>query len=239
MRTTDPTRRLLAGALAATFTLAGCSGAVPPAERPEIAWPDGTPDSPLDDNPWVQAVRAADSEAQIASATRDFSNPALYDNGTLQSVAIYLGTVEDRALDEEWAYPPGPTPMIPVHVEEAPDGQSATVTICSVAMGSWLISPENPEPPADLRGGLANRIVTIEGGQRKVEWGGGYTELETVEKKFGAAAVDPVRPRSDDEGMCSLADAKIGLFDPQPDVTVEYTPDDIKRREAPGTPRDE
>jgi hypothetical protein len=210
------------------LVLTGCTTSAPLTERPALVWQDGEPTGPLEANPWVQALRTSDLEGQIASATLDFTTPALYESSDLDLIASRRWMLETAARSEEWAYPPGPTPMIPVHVEESSDGDSAKVTICRAS--DWLISAEHPAPPTRLRGHLARINETLKDGHRLVDTGGLIPDAETANRVLGADVAAPFL--SDDverDGVCTLKDAAVGLFDPQPDVTVEYSVEDIKR----------
>lgn len=217
-------------AAASIWTLTGCTGGpLPPAERPEVVWADGEPSGPLENDPWVQAVRASDLELRIAHATRDFSNTAIGDTTSSGPLFGLLGSVQASAKDGEWSFPPGPTPMIPVHVEEAADGKSASVYTCRAA--GWTISADDPEIEDPLRGRFAELKLVLEGGHRKVDQSGTLDDLDGVAYILGKDVIAPFldgREGSD----CNLDDAKIGLFDPQPDVTIEYTPEDIKTTAA-------
>lgn len=203
--------------------LTACGPAQPLEGRPNVAWLHGEPSGPLEDDPWVQAVRASELEIQIAAATLDFAEPALYETTIPDWAARAQGVVEDRARAEEWAYPPGPSPMIPVHVEEAPDGNSATVTACHTAWTEWLISPQNPEPP-EPRGYLSSYRVTLKDGKRLVDSGGAIASPESA-RDIAGDAVEPLLVG--EGGLCKLDDAAIGLFDPQPDVNAKYAEEDI------------
>jgi hypothetical protein len=115
--------------------------------------------------------------------------------------------------------------MIPVRVDEGADGTSATVYTCRVA--DWTISAGKPEPERPLQGRFIKLDLVLEDGHRKVDRSAILGDLDGVAYVLGK---DVIAPFLDDrEGSdCNLDDAKIGLFDPQPDVTVEYGPEDIK-----------
>lgn len=210
--------------LLAGLALTGC-GSVEPDPRPEVVWPNGEPTGPLEDDPWVQAVRTTYLELDIAIATRDFSAPALRDTDPDIRRAT-RHNLEDAAREDAWVFAPGPRPLIPIHVDEALDGKSATVITCSAA--GWYITAEHPEPPADPRGVLNEMRVTLENGRRIVGGGAGLDEsvLLGTSAELAEAAEPLLDPR--EESQCLLDDAARGYFDPPPDVTLEYSPDDIK-----------
>jgi hypothetical protein len=209
--------------LAVAMTLTGCTTkALPPADRPEIIWPDGEPEGPFEDNPWVQAVRESDAELMIAQVTRDFSSEKLGESSTGSLIHSRLNNIRERAEDEKRAFPLGPTPMIPMYVEDHATG--ATVYACTAQ--SFSVTAEDPGPGEPLLGWIEIFELVQEGGRRKVD----YSGIGTVEGAEYELGEDVVAPFLDDreDSDCNLDDAKIGLFDPQPDVTVEYAPEDIK-----------
>lgn len=204
--------------------LAGCFSQ-PTYEHPDVVWQNGEPTGPLEDNPWVQAaVRASDLEMATAGATLDFSSEALYATTAGGHVARYRSAMDTSAQKEEWSYPPGPTPMIPIHVEESPSGNSANVTLCRAR--GWLVSAEAAEHTDDPNGGLVKEEVTRNGEEFIVDQGPGLT-AEIAMKQFGADAIEPFLDDRPDR-VCSLKGAAIGLFDPQPDVNYEYGPEDFR-----------
>lgn len=205
--------------------LAGCSQpTVPPAERPEVVWTDGEPAGPLEDDPWVQAVRASDLELSIARVTLDLTEPGLVETNTSSQISWLFGSIEATAESEGMAYPPGPTPMIPVHVEESGDGESATVLMCAPV--AWTVTADETEPENPLRGRFDWYDLVMEDGRRKLD-SIGAGNIEGSEHAVGKQALEPFLDDREDSD-CTLDDAKVGLFDPAPDVSVEYTPEDIK-----------
>lgn len=213
-----------AALLLASLALTGC-GSVEPDPRPEVVWPDGKPAGPLEDDPWVQAVRTSYLELDIAIATRDFSAPELAetDSSAIRSTMDY---VESAARNEEWVFTPGPRPLIPIHVDEAPDGKSATVIVCRAT--DWYITAENPEPPTNPIGILDEMRLTLEDGRHKVDLGVFLDEDIVMNRsaELAEAAEPLLDPRENSD--CLLDDAPRGYFDPPPDVTLKYSPDDIK-----------
>lgn len=194
--------------------------------RPEVVWPDGQPTGPLESDAWVQAVRTSSFELDVAIATRDFSAQALRDTAprVRRETRDYL---EDAARDEAWVFTPGPRPMIPIHVDEAPDGRSATVITCSAA--DWYVSAEHPEAPTDPPGTLLETRVVFEDGRRKVDQGEALDE-DAVMNTMGAFIAEAAEPFLDprEDSTCLLEDAARGYFVPPPEIGLEYTPNDIK-----------
>ncbi|MFB8189369.1 hypothetical protein ACFC14_08570 [Microbacterium sp. NPDC055988] len=184
----------------AGIALVGCTP-TPGVEAPEVAWKDGAPSGELEDSPWVQAVRASDLALNTAWVTRDYTAQQL--QSTTESLVIdrVAASQVGRAGREDFATFPGPTPMIPLSVDEESDTQ-AIVRVCAAT--NWQISTEQPEIPADLVGEIKEYRVYSGGGNRRAS---------------GAA------PTAEE---CDLTDASIGLFDPQPDPTETYSPDDVK-----------
>jgi hypothetical protein len=224
-----PVAKVLAGVaviLSGLALIATGGSSVEPGPRPEVVWPTGEPTGPLEDDPWVQAVRTSYLELDIAIATRDFGAPALLDTAWgIRSDT--KDSLEEAALDKEWVFSSGPRPLIPIHVDEAPDGRSATVIICHAA--SWYVTAENPEPPTDPIGVLDEMWLTLEGDHRRVSQGRGVDE-DVVRNRMGAEVAEAAEPLLDpsEESDCLLDDAPRGYFDPAPDVTIEYSPDDIQ-----------
>lgn len=127
----------------AALTLTACAdGAEPPSELlvPDVAWADGAPSGELEDSPWVQAVRNAELLSSVAWNNLDYSDPALIHAWGYDSVA------EDLFPDAEWrmqgvpthiiAVPDshrlidvGPLPLMPLSVDEGPDGASVTACV--------------------------------------------------------------------------------------------------------------
>ncbi|PUB28736.1 hypothetical protein C8K30_103157 [Promicromonospora sp. AC04] len=200
-------------------------GSVEPGSRPKVVWPAGEPTGPLEDDPWVQAVRTSYLELDIAVATRDFGAPALRDTAwNIQSDT--KDSLEEAALDKKWVFSSGPRPLIPIYVNEAPDGRSATVIVCHAA--GWYVTAENPEPPTDPIGVLDEMWLTLEDGNRTVDQGR-EVDADVVLNRMGAEVAEAAEPLLDprEESDCLLDDAPRGYFDPAPDVTLEYSPDDI------------
>lgn len=182
------------------IALAGCTP-TPGVEAPEVAWQDGAPSGELEDSPWVQAVRASDLALNTAWVTRDYTAKEL--QSTTQALVaqqVYNAQI-GQAGREEFGVFPGPTPMIPLSVDEE-SGTQAVVRVCEAT--NWFLTADQPDVPDDLVGEIKEYRVTAGGEHRKA--GGGAPTAEE----------------------CDLGDASIGLFDPLPDPTETYSPDDVK-----------
>lgn len=184
----------------AGIALVGCTP-TPSVEAPEVAWEDGAPSGELEDSPWVQAVRASDLALNTAWVTRDYTAKEL--QSTTQALVpeqLYNSQV-GRAGREEFGVFPGPTPMIPLSVDEESDTQ-AVVQVCQAT--NWFLTADQPEVPDDLAGEIKEYRVVSSGDSRRAS---------------GPA------PTGEE---CDLDGVSIGLFDPQPDPTETYSPDDVK-----------
>lgn len=238
----------MAAALMGALALTGCGSfeqeRVEPGPRPDVEWRNGEPAGPLEDDPWVRRVRAADLELKIAGVTRDFGAPELYDDlyeyqYGVDPLHTYLLDLQLNARRGAWFSPAGPAPMIPIHVAVDADGQGATVTMC-LATG-WYVSAESPRPPADPVGTFTEQDVKITDGRTS------FAIPREIEAKhaidmLGAGVVAPflegidgpqeVEDRFEDiersgTRRCLLDDAAIGLFTPQPDASLTYGVEDI------------
>lgn len=213
---------ILVGLVAAVFS--GCSP-MEPEPRPAVQWPDGKPVGELESDPWVQAVRGADMELQIATATRDFAAPELARTTGMNLVYRHRINLESAAENKVWKYPAGPRPMIPVAVNEASDGEYASVDVCIAT--DWYVSAEQPGRPIDTAGTFESFSVVIDDeGLRKVSDSGPVMDdAARSEDIFDELRMEP--PDRGGRSVCSLEDAALGYFDPLPDPTVEYGPEDI------------
>lgn len=219
--------------------LAACGSTV---ARPEVVWTEGKPDGPLEDDPWVEAVRASDLELEIAITTRDFTAQALYETTDQTVIDDTLDNLEVAADLGEWWSSPGPRPMIPIQVHEAPGGTSAAVFVCRA--NGWPVDAGSPVPD-DLHGGLYKVRVTIEDGHYLVD----DAEEVTITDAFDWLGADVVAPVLEGVGSpekledidttewyneysynCTLDGAAVGLFNPPPDPQAEYDRDDIRSR---------
>ena len=213
---------ILVGLVAAVFS--GCSP-MEPEPRPAVAWPNGEPVGELESDPWVQALRAADMELQVASVTRDFTAPELAHATGLGLIYEYRDNLRAAAENDSWKFPAGPTPMIPIAVKEASDGKYASVVVCIAT--DWYVSAGQPARPTKRVGTFQSFSVSIDGdGLRKVSARGlVMDDAARSEDIFDELRMEP--PDRGGRSVCSLEDAALGYFDPLPDPTVEYGPEDI------------
>ena len=170
-------------------------------EAPTVVWQDGAPSGELEDSLWVQAVRASDLALNTAWVTRDYTSEELRSTTSSSTIQAFSSVQASAAKGNRHFTSPGPTPMIPLDVEET--GGEAIVRICQAQ--DWVLTADKPTAPTELQGQVAEfRVVMRDGGERRSE--GAALKLEE----------------------CDLDDAAIGLFDPQPDFTETYSPDDVK-----------
>ena len=182
------------------IALMGCTPG-PGVEAPEVVWQDGAPSGELEESPWVQAVRASDLALNTAWVTRDYTAKELKETtDALVPQQLYNAQIGE-ARREEFGVFPGPTPMIPLAVDEEGDTQ-AVVRVCVAT--NWFLTADQPDVPENLVGEVKEYRVNEGGGHRRAS-GGAPTAEE-----------------------CDLDGVSIGLFDPQPDPTETYSPDDVK-----------
>lgn len=187
-----------AGLVVAGVALVGCTPAI---ESPEVVWKSGPPSGELEDNPWVEAVRASDLALNVAFVTRDYTTEDVRATTVSSDIGLFSSSQVSRAEGKRFSTVPGPTPMIPLSVDEESETQ-AVVTVCKAT--NWSIDADHPSVPEQLVGEVIEYRVNLDDGDRRA--GGGAPTGEE----------------------CDLTDASIGLFDPQPDPTETYSPDDVK-----------
>lgn len=179
--------------------LAGCTPAAVAA--PEVSWQGGKPSGTFESDPWVEAVRASDLALNAAIVTRDYTGEDLQATTSTTAIKRVASAQRSSAEGDRFFTSPGPTPMIPLSVDE--EGDEAVVTVCQAQ--DWYLDADQTSAPEDLKGQVAEfRVVLRDGDQRRSE--GGAVRAEE----------------------CDLTGASIGLFDPQPDPTETYSPDDVK-----------
>jgi hypothetical protein len=183
------------------IALVGCTPAGPTA--PEVVWESGAPSGELESSPWVEAVRASDLALNTAFVTRDYTGDALKESTSSTLIDLAATAQVSVAKGDRFYTIPGPTPMIPLEVDE--NGDEATVTVCQAV--DWYLDAEQTAAPTALRG-------------RVMEFQVGRDEDGTVRSQGGAEVA------GSDE--CDLDGVSVGLFDPQPDPAETYSPDDVK-----------
>lgn len=186
------------GIAAIGIALTGCTPAA--VEPPSVTWQSGEPSGELESSPWVQAVRASDTALSIAAFTRDYTSDALQDTTTEEAIDTAAQWQRDEAKADRFFTYPGPVPMIPLSVDE--QGDEALVTVCQAK--DWYLDADSTSAPELTEGREVVYRVISDGDSRLVE-----TESVTTEE-------------------CDISDASIALFDPQPDPTETYSPDDVK-----------
>ncbi|WP_040568848.1 hypothetical protein [Microbacterium algeriense] len=180
------------------IALVGCT---PAAEAPEVTWQSGPPSGEWESDPWVEAVRASDLALNTALVTRDYTSEELRSTTSSSAIKAFSSAQTSAAKGNRHFTSPGPTPMIPLDVEES-DGE-AIVRMCQAQ--DWVLTADKPTAPTELQGQVAEfRVVMRDGGERRSE--GAALKLEE----------------------CDLDGVSIGLFDPQPDPSETYSPDDVK-----------
>lgn len=191
----------LAACLPLAVLLAGCTPAPEPAPAPTIAWSPAEPSGTYEDTDWVQTIRIYTREWALAFNSHDFTSPALAEVVSSSQISRLAREQRGFAEDSEYKYFPGPLPSTVVSLTE--DGDTARVIVCEPTP-AWLISKDHPEPSLD---GATEAIYNL------TRTDDGAVRIESI----GAT-----------EQTCDLSDASIGTFDPQPDLSVSYSADDVK-----------
>lgn len=197
---------------ALSLTAVGCTPEpAPEPPAPKVIWSPGPPEGELESDPRVQAIRESDLALQNAINARDYTGKALTDS--TDSTVIELAFSRQSSFARDWEqqfdaespyfWSPGPTPMIILSVEEGENGRGIVIT-CSAS--NWRLDAEHSTPPSTLEGRIVqNGYSTTPSGSIVSDTGGGPTTES-----------------------CDLTGVSVGLFDPQPDVTETYSPDDVK-----------
>lgn len=200
------TRRLAASMVAALSSAALLSGCTPPAPppSPEVVWSPAPPSGDHEKSDWVAAIRTYMVEWAKGFNNRDYTDPdllALVGASQLSSMADML---RSWAEDDEYYFLPGPVPFTVLEVEET--GDTAVVRTCQPI--EWRIDSDHPDSRP-----LGDGHIMKYNLRRDDD---GTVSIES----FGGS-----------ETRCDLTGVSVGLFDPQPDVTRTYSPDDVKEIE--------
>ena len=190
----------LAVCLPLGILLAGCTPATP-VPAPTVEWSPSAPTGPYEDTDWVQAIRAYNLEWALASNSHDLTSPALAEVTSSLNISLLAIQLRRSAEKSDFRFYPGPIPSEIIELTE--DGDTARVRACEPST-AWLISKDHPEPSTDDATEAVYNLVRAESGEIRVESTGGS------------------------DTSCDLSDAAVGLFDPQPDLTATYSPDDVK-----------
>ena len=208
VRTARRARGLTTGAVfmvgIAVAVLSGCSAQNEPAVYPDVEWQGSAPSGPLEQDPWVQGVRAALEAEAVARNRNDFSLSEFKQSATDSYIDRQMGSAIEALASHHRTYLlPGPTPFLPTEVEVGAWGKGddyAHVRGC-YAM-EW--ATESGTPPKDL---------VAHGREYRVE-----------RDSSGVIRVDSIAslPDLDCEAVGSLP---VALFDPAPEpsgVTEAY-----------------
>jgi hypothetical protein len=179
--------------------LAGC--APEPIPEPTINWKPAAPSGAYEDSEWVQTIRTFEWEYALAFNRHDYTSSTLAEVVSSGRISHMARVQQQNAEDAEFNYFPGPLPFNVVSVTE--DGDTARVIVC-MPTPAWLISKDRPEPSLEDATEAIYDLIRTDSGSIKLDTSG-ITEHP-----------------------CDLSNASIGLFDPQPDVSVSYSPDDVK-----------
>ncbi|MCC2314197.1 hypothetical protein [Cellulomonas xiejunii] len=125
-----PSRLGLIAVVSLTAVIVAACADSEPAADPALVWVDGEPTGPLESDPWVRAVRAAELAFARASNVADFSRPDLVDSWTYFRIGGFVNRAEGELLHGTPRVYPGPRPLAPVAVRVADDGKSAKVAAC-------------------------------------------------------------------------------------------------------------
>ena len=198
-------RVVLAGCVLAG-SLAGCADPEPVPD-PVLVWVDGEPDGPLESDPWVRAVRAAELAAVLALNSGDFAREDLAATWHPSTIDKFADEVGYAARDDEAEVFLGPWPFTPLLVEVADDGRKAEVVGCSDAYEKVQEVPRSD--------GIRWPTVTVQ-----------YLDLGTdgQPRLFGGGS--PVEDYILPDGAlltpeyCDTVPIARGVLDPPPDLEV-------------------
>ena len=202
---TQHARRLLIASLVTlgTVALTACQPPVPdPQPLPELVWEsEGT--SPLEDDEFVVAARAADTARTLAWNRADFAlEQFIATNTSLAAQRLYNGYRTSFAVNglPPTAYP-GPGLWQPISVTPDAEG-GAEVVVCNASEG-WIFE-DGGEPTYDLAQGLELIVFIVDddGTLRADEF-----------RRTGVA--------------CDATGAPVGRFDPAPQLRDSITEDQV------------
>ena len=197
----------------ALLALAGCDGPPEPTETvdagptvvvtPDLTGPV-TSDSPLESDPWMSAVRAADLGVVLAQNHADFTIEQFTSTRVSGLAFTTYRRWTDRVADSGKPHEPilGPYPMRPISVAPTPDGSGATVVVCEVS--SALDAPDPLTAPLTNGGIRTYLLVTGDDGALLVE------------------------SASNSATTCDATGATVGLFDPPPVSLGLLTESDVR-----------
>ncbi len=198
---------------AGVLVVSGCGEPSPTVmESPRIVWQDGrAPDSPLEADPWVQAMRARDLGVSMAWNSGDFTIRQLTDYESDEDVAriveYYVVQGDDPSVDV------GPMPFEPLAVTELPDGSAAAVRACFLEKS---MSEHATEPWIYDVFGEPERVATIG------VWFWGFEEGTGERHRLDS---DDPRIEEFDESVtdgedeeCDPESVPFGLYDPEPQL---------------------
>ena len=125
------------GLVAFLVALGGCSAAAsarnaeasPP--RPSLVWVGRVPDGPLENDRWVQAVRAGELARVRAWSSGDLADEALRVLWGGRRVAWMRESLATQIRSGDLTVELGPRPFLPLIVQVAQDGSRATVRGCA------------------------------------------------------------------------------------------------------------
>ena len=204
MANTETGRRLVAAlAIAALgLTLAGCT------PSPTVL-PDATVEhegsSPLDQDEWVQAVRAAELAQALAWNSADFTIEALVESTSPSEIEEqYESYATNVRRDRAPFVYSGPPIWAPIAVE--PSGDTALVQAC-VAFQDRTIDEKSPETSYDLAAGTV------------WEWTFQRVESGAIERTGNSETAE----------TCSAETAEVLAFDPKPTVPEKISEGDIRK----------
>ena len=193
--------------------VSGCGEPVPTVmEPPRIVWQDGkAPDSPLEADPWVQAMRARDLGVTMAWNTGDFTIRQLTD---YESDEFVVDMAERYVAhgDDPSVYV-GPMPFEPLAVTELPDGSAAAVRACFLY---WSMSKHATEPWIYDVFGEPERVATIGVWYLGFEEGTGERHSLDSDDPRIEEFDESVTEGEDEE--CDPDSVPFGLYDPEPEL---------------------
>ncbi len=183
-------------------------------EQPRVVWNDGrAPDSPLEADPWVQALRAWSEGVALSWNTGDFTVSQLTDHATAEDV-FRLSRAYAIQGDDPFTFRGPAAQFEPLEVTELADGSGAAVQVCQ-RYGMPLKTLPRSDGTEDAR---------------TVDWEVGNVSVQYLERDddTGRRFVtgNPVRAASSygEEvraavgEWCEPDSVPVGLFEPEPEL---------------------
>lgn len=187
-------------------------------DPPQIVWQDGhRPDSPLEADPWVQALRARSLGTAMAWNTGDFTIRQLTDYVTEERTVELAERYARQGRDASVYLGPG-VPFEPLEVVVLDDGSAAAVVVCVpylATMRSTLPTWSTVFPPFE------SRLPEVRDPEAYAEVWYQRADEETGER-YLIDSEDPLvgelewQVRDSEREPCDPEAVPVGWFDPEP-----------------------